>query len=802
MKKTFRFMAVLATVVAAIASCAKAEMDAPANEDAVGENVYQGPTKVLTFEAQTGTPQTRTSLGDVVTDGDGKKTQPVLWDADDEIKLLYVVDGTEYSAKVTPKSVSGSTAMFEAEVPETGVDTYYAVYPSVIESSIQSGETSELKVTIRTGKTGDPYQYGGFKNANIMVAKCQADAPQLNFKHACSIVRFKTGDKVPGQIYFYSGNRKANRGHAFIKFEESGAISSISTESAADKYVYVNANKPDAEYYMPLWSDHTLEDGFIVAFRSSSFINTEEGWRVAYYPQDITLGRGEILDLGVIQNKIRTDYFVSTVAKGKMDGSSWENACDIAYVRNMFARPADADYAYAQQMKLENTNFWFAGNATFVFGTDETPRLDMCFAAADKSSRCPINFYGGCTGTTGTDKSRDPEKHPTVFSGNGKYALFSVRNKTTLTLDGITLANTRAKAANEKDGFFGGVLYVGYQEYEKDGFYSGFIKVDNEPDYNSNIPRVYINNCILKDNLEESGLDGDLGGGSAINLLAGNVYVNNTLFKNNTSESSRPCIHGVADSNTNYAKRIYFNSCCFTENTTASNYGTVIRIRTPYTLVAMNGCTFAKNDCNKNSSQIAFNNSYILTNNTIIENASLFKTSGAGILRKSYTNSNTEGVLANNIILDSSENANQNSVYYNDKIVTFKVLTNYTGVFTETNSTNHKNSDLGGGTTYLASSRTNLKPSNLENLSYSTDLNYWTWTGTVTGIEDWSFTSATAAQMIAATKANSKIGEDFYNWLVEIGAIVNGQFTDCRGYLRPTDKMCPGAYDPFATAAE
>ena len=94
MKKIFRFMAVLATVTAALASCAKAEMDAPANEDAAGENVYQGPTKLLTFEAQTGTPQTRTSLGDVVTDGDGKKTQPVLWEEGDEIKILYVVEGT------------------------------------------------------------------------------------------------------------------------------------------------------------------------------------------------------------------------------------------------------------------------------------------------------------------------------------------------------------------------------------------------------------------------------------------------------------------------------------------------------------------------------------------------------------------------------------------------------------------------------------------------------------------------------------------------------------------------------------
>ena len=534
MKKTFRFMAVLATVVAAIASCAKAEMDAPANEDAVGENVYQGPTKVLTFEAQTGTPQTRTSLGDVVTDGEGKKIQPVLWEADDEIKLLYVVDGTEYSVKVTPKSVNGSTAVFEAEVPETGVDTYYAVYPSSATSTLtmKEGESGELKVGIATTT-------GTFKKANIMVAKCAASVPQLNFKHACSIVKFTTGEVAPGEVFFYSGDRTYNRGYDYVNFNPDNSIASIATATANDKYSTVKASEPNTDYYMALWPDYTLNDGFIIAFRSSTFTGTEDGWRVAYYTQDITLGRGEILDLGVIQNKIRTDYFVAAEAKGKKDGSSWENACDIAYVRSMFARPADADYAYAQQMKLENTNFWFAGDAAFVFGTDETPRLDMCFAAANKGNRCPINFYGGCTGTTGTDKSRDPENHPTVFSGNSKYAIFSVRNKTTLTLDGITLSDARAVAANTYDGLYGAALYVGFIA-EADGIYK------NNLDFSVYAPQVHVNNCIFRGNIEgDEELSANNGAGSAINLKAGQVYVNNSYFDGNESYN-RGCVHAAA----------------------------------------------------------------------------------------------------------------------------------------------------------------------------------------------------------------------------------------------------------------
>ena len=782
MKKIFRFMAVLATVAAALASCAKAEMDAPANEDAAGENVYQGPTKLLTFEAQTGTPQTRTSLGDVVTDGDGKKTQPVLWEEGDEIKILYVVEGTEYSVKVTPKSVNGSTAVFEAEVPETGVDTYYAVYPSSATSTLTmtEEESGELKVGITTTTET-------FKKANIMVAKCSALAPQLDFKHACSIVKFTTGDVAPGEVFFYSGDRTYIRGYNYVNFDLGNAIASIATATANDKYSTVNASEPNTDYYMALWPDYTLNDGFIVAFRSSSYTGTEEGWRVAYYPQDITLGRGEILDLGVIQNKIRTDYFVAQEAKGKKDGSSWDNACDIAYVRNMFAKPADADYAYAQQMKLENTNFWFAGDATFVFGTDEAPRLDMCFAAANKGNRCPINFYGGCTGTTGTDKSRDPEKHPTVFSGNSKYAIFSVRNKTTLTLDGITLSDARAVAANTYDGLYGAALYVGFIA-EADGIYK------NNLDFADYAPQVHVNNCKFVNNVEDvtSSLSNDFGGGVALNLNSGKLYVNNCEFTGNVSHNRGPVRVGNSSAD---GSCMFLNSCTFTGNYAKSGFGRLVWAAAKTCKFGMNNCMVYSNDYETTPSTstgvFALNSPYVLVNNTFVETTKN-AASDHGIIRTYVANypeySGTIGVLGNNIIVETSStsDAKRRSVYTNVSegysLTTISYGNNVNTKTTYSSNSNHTASDK---------DKTGILLSDL-----SKNGNYYYWTAG----EDETYAYAVPSNMVAATKANTLIGDSFHDWLVEIGAIVNGQFTDCRGYLRAADKMCPGAYDPFATA--
>ena len=785
MKKTFRFMAVLATVAVALASCAKAEMDAPANENAAGENVYQGPTKLMTFEALTGNPATKTSLGEVVTDANGNKTQPVLWENDDEIKILYLVDGTEYSVKVTPKSVNGNIAVFEAEVPESGVDAFYAVYPSSATSAIAMNdeESGELKVGVATTT-------GTFNKANIMVAKCTASAAQLNFKHACSIVKFTTGDVAPGEIFFYSGNRTYNRGWDYVNFDADNKISSIATAEASNKYSSVVADQPNTDYYMALWPDQTLNDGFIVAFRSKSFTGTSEGWRVAYYPENLTLARGQILDIGVIQNKIRTDYFVAEEAKGKKDGSSWENACDIAYVRNMFAKPADADYAYAQQMKLENTNFWFAGDATFVFGTDAAPRLDMCFAAANKGNRCPINFYGGCTGTTGTDKTRDPKNHPTVFSGNEKYAIFSVRNKTTLTLDGITLADARAVAANTYDKLYGAALYVGFIA-EEDGLYK------NQLVFADYAPQVHVNNCIFQDNKEgDAKLNDNNGAGSAINLKAGQVYVNNSHFVGNQSYN-RGCVHAAVS--TTVGTLMYFNGCSFTGNSINTNYGSVIRSLDNDTKVGLNGCSFVDNSCNgAANSPVNIVSPSVLTNNTIIEDISTFKsTSDVGIFRIQLSAAGSETVLANNIIIDSSDNGKAALYLGGEYAHTLKSQTNLFGVYKEANATSHTSIDLTDNSAGIVSSKAGMKMSNFVSLAATAGNRYYTWDGNVA-----DFTYANADQMIAATKANSLVGDSFHDWLVEIGAIVNGQFTDCRGYLRAKDKMCPGAYDPFATAAK
>jgi len=756
MKKIFRIMAVLATVAAFAASCSKADIEGPDNGQ-TNEGRYDGPVKTLTFEASIGEPQTKTSLGEVNPET-GK--YPVVWEAGDEIKIVWGTGDTDYVNGTL--DIENEVAMVTVDVPETA-EHFYAVYPATTTATVSVGDDGAESFTIEI-----PTQTGTFKKANIMVAKCTSEDTKLSFKHSVSMVHIKTGEVGPGKIQLYSGlNRPFIRGAVTWTENVYGDFVVASTRSTSDKYARVNASEANTDYYFALWPDIVLEDGFVAAF-------TEDKKCTYYHDADISIARGEILSLGNLESRIKSDYYIAETAIGKKDGSSWENAADIQFVRDFFAKPADNEYAYVQQMKLDNTTFWFEGGKTFVLGTEENPRMELNFAAASRGNMCPVKFYGGCT-KNGQERDLDV---PTVFSGNGEYGILAVRNKADLTLDGFVLENAHAVKAHDKDGLYGAALYVGFVSTAEEG--SIYKYQLSFADY---APKVHVNNCVFKNNHEsDSSINNDDGGGSAINLKAGKVYVNNTLFTGNTSYNRGP-VHSAAV--TEAGTCIFFNACRFTQNSIMDNYGSVMRHLSSNTKVALNGCTFGKNNCeDKCNSQLTITSPCVLTNNTIIEDTGMHKGNNVGIVRaQPSSGAGNVMMMANNLILDESED--QQYCVAAKNLTDYRLDYNITGKF-------YLGKALAGTEEQVTTSKLGVKVSELT-LEYTDDY-IWTWNGTYEG-----FTNATAAQLVAATKPDT-FGEDFYDWLVEIGAIVNGQFTDCRGWLRPAESMCPGAYDPNATA--
>ncbi len=753
----------LAALVLA-ASCSKAEIEVNPEEDGVGE-ILQGPTRTLKFNVTIGEAQTKTHLA---TEPDQDGSYPVLWDAQDEVKVIW---GEGESDHATGKITDAATGLLEVEVPaDVAVDYYYAVYPANT-AYVLDAKTGKLTISM-------PETTGTFKTANMMVARCASDDRVFGFRHAVGIVRVQMGDNsfakdgTINRFGLYSGTRSFVTGKVQCTFGENDEFSAEKIDDTGYKYSRANYLTPGQEVYLAVWPDYTFEEGFIAYYFNEQ--------RSAYYESNVTVARGQILNLGNIQDRMRTDFFIKPNGTG--DGSSWENAAGEDFIRAFFAKKEDSGRAYAHCQKCENTNFWFAAG-TYILGTADAPKLDLYWGNAPKSGLVPIKFYGGCAATEGTDKTRNPETYQTIFSGNSEYGILSVRNKADLTLDGITLRDAVITSElHAKDGSYGAALYVSMD-----------MDVDNNTE--GYFPVVRLNKCKFINNQEDvaSSLSNDYAGGSALNLYTGKLYVNSCEFIGNVSYNRGPIRVGQKAA---AGSCLFMNSCVFTGNYAKSGFGRLVWAAVKTCKFGMNNCMVYSNDFETTPSTstgvFALNSPYVLVNNTFVEttkNAS----SDHGIVR-TYVEaidaySGTIGVLGNNIIVETSSTSDvkRRSVYTNVS-TGYKLTTISYG-----NNVNTK-------TTYSTNS-THTKSDKDKTGVLLTDLskngNYYYWTAG----EDETYAYAVPSNMVAATKANTLIGDSFHDWLVEIGAIVNGQFTDCRGYLRAADKMCPGAYDPFATSS-
>ena len=773
MKRLFNVMAALVAVSAFAASCAKPELESTENGSTTPD-IYDGPVKTLVFEAVIGETPTKTTLGDPVTGADGTVTVPILWENGDKVDVHW--KNGEESASATGEIVvdeQTGKANFSVKIPESLPDetVFYAVYPSGITASL-SPESGEFQIII-------PTYTGTFKEANIMVARCSnaKQAPAFAFKHACGIIRLETGahafkdGKRVDRISLYNGTRTRFKGYVSFDFPSDNQISVNTKTGASDKYVNAEKVEPYSECYFPVFPDYEFEKGFIVSFYNEQL--------AAYSEKTFTVARGQILNLGNVEARINDhrDFYFKPTASGTGDATSWENAGDIAKLRELLTEVEDGDAAYAQRIKLDNTNYHFMqGEYQLAEGGDGSQRFDLKYTIASRGFSTPLNFYGGYSSADPT--VRDPQRYETVFTGNKQYAILAVRDRVILNLDGIIFKDAVADAAHAKDQLYGAALYLG-------------LSVEG-----NNAPQVNLRNCQFINNVQTTGqlTSNNHDGGSAINVRDGKIYVEDCLFKANVGSKRGPIrISNSASSGT----CVFFNNCLFTENYSASSYGSVVWAADKDCKFGLNNCTFYNNypPEGKSSTSTGIINlvsPFVLTNNTFVE-STVGASNNHGIIRiamdAKYAGS--AGLCANNILIEK-----------NDRYA-IRYIASESYAFTLTSGGYNyisKASISGNGLTYNKSDKDvvdGVSTADFGDWAYDSVNGYCTWNGSYAS-SDKTMSYMPSAELVTATRNNSLIGDDFYNWLVEIGAIVDGKFTDCRGYIRPTDAMCPGAYDPNA----
>ena len=205
----------------------------------------------------------------------------VLWEEGDQVRLLWDGGSVMSQARVGDDR---AMAEFDASVPE-GYE-YYAVSPYSAVSSLAAD-----RISIEVPQV----QAGTFAGANITVAKSDSQN-NIVFRHAVGYVEFET--EKTGTVEFSGAENDVLAGAVTVAgFDEDGAPQ-YSYRSGSSK-VSVVVEEPGT-YYMAVVPGAEL-NGFTIRMIS------DEGRESASYSQKLVIGRGRILPLGNITERLKKD---------------------------------------------------------------------------------------------------------------------------------------------------------------------------------------------------------------------------------------------------------------------------------------------------------------------------------------------------------------------------------------------------------------------------------------------------------------------------------------------------------------
>ena len=202
------------------------------------------------------------------------------------------------------------------------------------------------------------------------------------------------------------------------------------------------------EYYISVLPC-TLEGGF-----SISLYEDENTAPAAYLPKEVELARGTISNLGAVDTRSITNYFVTPAGAGKKNGRNWENALGTAELRGLIKQVEGA--AEYQASVLDGVTFHMAKGDYYLAEGETDKRVKVEFNGYSK--QVALTFKGGysdnLTGTTTsgwtmpTAEATAPT-NCTAFTGNEEAGIFVFGNQTDVTFEGITFKD--AKFDGSKD---------------------------------------------------------------------------------------------------------------------------------------------------------------------------------------------------------------------------------------------------------------------------------------------------------------------------------------------------------------
>lgn len=391
-----RFFTILSIAAVALAACNK-ENEEP------GRKIDPAQLVDMTFEVSA-KPTQAAEVQNVSTKTEIKEDGTVLWSVGDKVSVFYEVNGetgnSESEALTAENIKADGSASITVKVPTAftlaqfeGTRSLSAVYPFDAAVAYEDG-----KINVSAPKVQD----GTFAHASLSVAEWTG-SNSLTFENQCGLLRIEAVD---------------------------AAVSKITLKSADAEVVTLNV--PGAGTYYAAVAPSTLE-GFSVVLTDA------EGEELAkkVTTKSLVVEKGHVLPLGKIAG-FDDRFYVSAAAKGRKDGSNWDNAAGLAELKALLAKGA-------------------VMNVYMSAGT-----YSVTDALVSEADGADFSVYGGYPeGAKGASlKARDAKAHATIFDGGGKSQIWLTKKGNVL-FDGLTFQNGFSGSSNGGALVFNGTGVTG-----------------------------------------------------------------------------------------------------------------------------------------------------------------------------------------------------------------------------------------------------------------------------------------------------------------------------------------------------
>lgn len=371
-----RFFTILSMAAVVFAACDK-ENETP------GQKIDPAELVEVTFDVSAKTNQSA-EVQNVSTKTEIKDDGTVLWSVGDKVSVFYEVNGetgsSESEALTAENIKADGSASITVKVPAAftleqfeGTRSLSAVYPFDASAAYVDG-----KINVSAPMVQD----GTFAHASLSVAEWNG-TNSLTFENQCGLLRIEAED---------------------------AAVSKITLKSADADVVTLNV--PGAGTYYAAVAPSTLE-GFSVVLTDA------EGEELAkkVTTKSLVVEKGHILPLGKIVG-FDDRFYVSAEAKGRKDGSNWDNAAGLTELKDLLAKGA-------------------VMNVYMSAGT-----YSVTTALVSEADGADFSVYGGYpAGAKAASLSgRDAKVNATVFDGGGKSQIWLTKKGNVL-FDGLTFQN-------------------------------------------------------------------------------------------------------------------------------------------------------------------------------------------------------------------------------------------------------------------------------------------------------------------------------------------------------------------------